>query len=477
METPICDFVKEYANENKLRLHMPGHKGHAHLGFESLDITEIPGADVLYKSGNTDTKVNGIIARSEANATSLFGTSKTLYSTEGSSLAIRAMLYLTKIYGQTKDGKETDAADERIWVLAGRNAHKTFMTASALLDIDVTWLVPGTDETEQSGQQNLLACSITPELLEKTLSNMEQAKTQHNSQPKPTAVYVTSPDYLGNVLDIEGLAKVCHEHYVLLLVDNAHGAYLHFLKDSKHPIALGADMCCDSAHKTLPVLTGGAYLHISKDAPELLVNQAEQAMSIFASTSPSYLIMQSLDFANRYLADGYKEHLAEFADKTKKTKEKLTQHGFDIIGDEPLKLTIAPKSYGYTGDEMADLLAQQNIISEFSDPDFVVMMLTPEIAADDLNRLADILAAVPKKPPVQTSPPKLPTPRRALSVREAVFAPSTTVMASTALGKILASASVSCPPAIPILMCGEVIDDDAIRCFEYYGINEIKIVL
>ena len=88
MRTPICDFAARYAQSNALRLHMPGHKGIAAMGGEPLDITEIEGADVLYRA-------DGIIAESRANASALFGSRATLYSTEGSSLSIRAMLYLT----------------------------------------------------------------------------------------------------------------------------------------------------------------------------------------------------------------------------------------------------------------------------------------------------------------------------------------------------------------------------------------------
>ena len=122
MDTPICDFVKDYAHNDALRLHMPGHKGQGPLGVESLDITEIGGADVLYAA-------KGIIRRSQANAAALFGTGRTVYSAEGSSLCIRAMLYLAMLQARA-DGKTPRIA-------AGRNAHKAFMTAAALLDLDI----------------------------------------------------------------------------------------------------------------------------------------------------------------------------------------------------------------------------------------------------------------------------------------------------------------------------------------------------
>jgi arginine/lysine/ornithine decarboxylase len=112
--------------------------------------------------------------------------------------------------------------------------------------------------------------------------------------------------------DIKSISAICKKHGVLLIVDNAHGAYLEFLSEPMHPIKLGADICCDSAHKTLPVLTGGAYLHISPESAKLFADKAKKSLALFGSTSPSYLILQSLDAANKYIADGYREKLAEF---------------------------------------------------------------------------------------------------------------------------------------------------------------------
>ena len=126
METPICDFVRKYAESEEIRLHMPGHKGKNLLGLEALDITEIDGADSLYEA-------DGIIRQSEENASELFDC-PTFYSTEGSSQCIRAMLYLAMLYGKSR-GK-------RPLIAAARNVHKTFLSAAALLDLDVLWLMP-----------------------------------------------------------------------------------------------------------------------------------------------------------------------------------------------------------------------------------------------------------------------------------------------------------------------------------------------
>ena len=292
----------------------------------------------------------------------------------------------------------------------------------------------------------------------------------------PVAFYITSPDYLGNVADFKSLSEVCHKHGVLLLCDNAHGAYLNFLPQSKHPIALGADMCCDSAHKTLPVLTGGGYLHKSKTAPEVLSENAKRAMALFASTSPSYLILQSLDGANAYICNGYTEKLEKCAAKISHLKETLTQHSYNLIGNEELKLTIAPKSYGYTGYELADYLLTQNIVCEFADNDFVVFMFTPEISELDFERIESVLLNLEKQTPVETIAPLLAHPTQVMTAREAIFSNSRVLPVEDSLGKVLASENVSCPPAIPIVVCGEEINESAIELFRYYGISEVHVI-
>ena len=125
MNTPIVDFVQGYAASEALRLHMPGHKGVPLLGPEALDITEITGADVLYHA-------EGVIRASEENAAALFGSAKTLYSAEGSSLCIRAMLYLALQYARLTGKKPL--------IAAGRNAHRVFLSGAALLGLEIAWL-------------------------------------------------------------------------------------------------------------------------------------------------------------------------------------------------------------------------------------------------------------------------------------------------------------------------------------------------
>lgn len=445
MNTPICDFVREYAARETLRLHMPGHKGHGILGVEERDITEIDGADVLYQA-------TGIIQSSEDNAASLFGSAKTVYSTEGSSLCIRAMVYLTLLHAK--------ATGRRPLIAAGRNAHKVFMTATAMLDVDVAWLRP-------CQNRSLLSCEITANDVENYL---EEAKE------RPVALYLTSPDYLGNVTDVAAIAEVCHRFDVLLLVDNAHGAYLRFLSKSCHPLQLGADLCCDSAHKTLSVLTGGAYLHVSHHAPTLLLETAETAMSLFASTSPSYLILQSLDAENRRLADEFPRRLTETAERVWTLKKALRRHGYTLCGNEPMKVTVATKGYGYYGVDFAKLLEKEGMVCEFADSDFVVMMLPADIGTEELAHMEMVLCSLPPREPITEWPPQAPLLEQGMSPHEALLSPSEELPIEECVGRVLATPSVSCPPAVPIAVCGEVLTEEAVRCFMYYGITHGRVV-
>lgn len=442
MDTPIVDFVRRYRESGVTRMHMPGHKGVPMLGMEPWDITEVCGADALYEA-------DGVIAASEANAAALFGTQRTLFSTEGSSQCIRAMLHLA-LACRAPGASRT--------VVAARNVHKAFVYAAALLDFDVVWLRP-----EES--RSVCACPITPEALEKALSSQSAA---------PAAVYVTTPDYLGNMADVRALAQVCHRYGTLLLADNAHGAYLRFLTPSLHPMDLGADICCDSAHKTLPVLTGGAYLHISRQLPAAYAERAKSAMALFGSTSPSYLTLASLDACNRYLADGYAKRLAACAEHVERVKTRLRTLGWQVEASDPLRITL--RAYpGLSGQALAQHLRENGVECEFADRDFLVLMVTPENPPADYDRL--FAALTPLHPlPAQEIRLPLPDAQQAVSIREAVMRPSETIAVRNSIGRVCASPLVACPPAIPIVVSGEVITEEAVRLLGYYGIEQIEVL-
>ena len=440
MKTPIVSFLKSYQEKSPVRMHMPGHKGAGILGFEGMDLTEIYGADELFAA-------EGIIKESEQNASNLFGC-PTYYSTQGSTLCIQTMCTILCQDAKSKGKKPK--------ILAGRNAHRSFIHAAALLDFEIEWLY---------GNSDYLSCKIHAEDLEKAII-----------ESLPTAVYLTNPDYLGNLLDIKSLASICKKHDVLLAIDNAHGAYLRFLEPSLHPIDLGADLCCDSAHKTLPVLTGGAYLHLSDSLNQVWKNDVKHFMEYFSSTSPSYLIMASLDATNEVLDTTFKKSLSECIQRVDVLKNALIQHGYTILSGEPMKITISTKEFGYTGNEIANLLMECDIYPEFYDSDYIVLMPSPYNTKDDLKRLETCLCGIEGKPILVNKPPKLEQSKKAMNVRQALFSSSITLDVSKSLGQVCSSVTVSCPPAILPVIPGEVISESSIEVMKYYGIETIRVV-
>lgn len=440
MNTPIYDFVKSYAEKNTVRGHMPGHKGAVRDDLISAvypyDITEIGGADALFEA-------EGIIAESERNAASLFGTDGTFYSAGGSTLCIQAMLAMVCRSGDK--------------VAAARNSHKAFLNSCILLGLDPVWIYP---EFENG---SVIGGKITPEAVKKTIEENRDA----------VCVYITSPDYLGNVADIEAISEVCRFYGKPLLVDNAHGAHLAFLPQNIHPIKLGADICCDSAHKTLPVLTGGAYLHTASAEYSA---RAKEAMALFGSSSPSYLILQSLDLCNRYLAEDFRIELAETVTEVRKLKDKL-KSAYHICDSEPLKLTLYTLPCGKTGFETAEYLRSCGIEPEYADMTHVMLMFSPQNRKADFERVGNALMAMPM-PRIRLEPPDftLVPPKRAMFPREAYFAPCEVVPAEKAVGRICAKARTVCPPCVPVAAGGEIFDENSIKILKMYSISEVNVI-
>lgn len=483
METPVYDFVTEYCDRKMSRLHMPGHKGQEFLGCEPRDITEISGADVLHQA-------EGILKKSQDNATKLFHSGQTLYSTEGSSLCIKAMLMAllqgTACTAGTEKNVVSIAADVvtgeiavdagvvtagtndgdtgRPYILAARNVHRAMVDACALLDLDIVFL---TDP--KSGH----LCSGMPE-------STQLSKILKQAEQMPLGVYLTSPDYLGGMADIRGLALICEDYGIPLVVDNAHGAYLGFLEPSLHPIHLGAAMCCDSAHKTLPVLTGGAYLHIAPAWRDRYAEYASHAMAVFGSTSPSYLILQSLDLCNRYLADHYRERLQAAICQVNEIREDLGQHGIPLLDAEPLKIVVHAAAAGYDGMETAEEMRQYGIECEYADPEYVVLMYTAENTEKDNKRIRQWGAETMlrnRRDPMIYPPLSFGRVERACSIREAVFSSQERIPVEEAVGRICASECVSCPPAVPIAISGERITPEMLDLFQRYGIHEVLVLV
>ena len=459
MNTPICDFVRDYAERNPIRMHMPGHKGKG-PGFPesdsyesafsrifSYDITEISDADDLFHP-------KGIILESEKNVSAVFGC-PTYYSTEGSSLCIRAMLALCKNKAEKKDSS---------WVLAARNAHQTFVSACALLDLDAEWI--------GSSSGSFLSMSMDGKSLEEALTS---GKNRHGSLP--VCVYATSPDYTGHILPIREISQVCHEMGVPLVVDNAHGAYLHFLENSLHPMDLGADLCCDSAHKTLPALTGCAYLHVKQGL--FSDKEVKEAMSLFASTSPSWILLQSLDLLNPILSGDFRKDLKETIQEVGEGKKRLSDSGIPCVGEEPLKITIETRKLGYTGDEFAECLREGAlpVEVEFSDPERIVLMISPCHEKEEIRNTIDKILSIPKKESLSEREATAESiGEKVLTLRKAVFSEREEVPVKESIGRIASLGQYGCPPAVPIVMPGERIGKEQAELLSFYGHETCQVV-
>ena len=438
MTTPIVDFVEKYDEKISLRLHMPGHKGKCFISpvaaVHSLDITEVCGADSLYEA-------NGIIKESEENAAKLFGAYKTIYSTGGSTLGIQTMV--------------SSAVPVGAKIIAARNAHRAFVNTCALLDLDVVWVT--------GENADVISSNVTAKDIENALCKEKDA----------CAVYITTPDYYGRMCDVKTISEICKKHNVPLLVDNAHGAHLAFMKENLHPISLGADICCDSAHKTLPVLTGGAYIHT---ASEKYAEKIKEKQSVFGSSSPSYLTLCSLDYCNFFLENSIREALSETEKKMSALKERLSP-AWQFVEGDILHLTVESYKSGLSGYDLADRLRERGIECEYADDLYTVMLFSPIDNDEDFEKLCTAMENIPQ-PRILLYKDEIPfvLPEKAMFIRAATFAENEKIPVEKAEGRICSLNAVHCPPCVPVVVAGEKIDKNSINILKKYGIFEINVV-
>jgi len=441
MNTPLFSAVEGYIRKDMARFHMPGHKGSLPLfeGAALYDVTEIPGLDELYRPRSA-------IAELEARYAHLYKSDLSLLSAGGSTLCIQTMLALAM-----KPGDK---------LVAARGCHVSAVNAMALLDLTPVWAFPEYDSCTG------LAKPVAADKIREILAANRDAK----------AVYLTSPDYYGVICDILSISEACREYEVPLLVDNAHGAHLAFLSPSLHPLALGADLCADSLHKTMPVLTGGAMLHIKNPR---FTNDAKRCMSLFGSTSPSYLVMLSADMALKALEGDFKGKLLETAKTFAKLEALAIQKGFAVPGGvcDPLKLSLGFFGAGYTRGEFEAAIRSHCIEPEMTDDHFCVLMASPYNRPEDFTRLEDFLKNIKQKPALPIREPAPCAPKQAGSLRESVFGDMITVPLEDAAGKTAGSFIATCPPGIPQVIPGEMIDENLLHALKRYGISSLNVVI
>ncbi len=428
--TPFFNRAEQLA-KLRARFFVPGHKGNAAFlsPFASVlafDLTEIDGADDL-------SHPSGPLAESQQNMARAFGSAATLYSAFGTSSCIKAMLHLYLRPEQP--------------VLMARGCHISALRSLVFTGAVPVWL------PLKNGQ-------LSPEKLEKTLQ-------QYPKSP----VYVTSFDYYGRGLNIAALANVCQRYGSPLLVDNAHGAHLAFLKPSLHPLHLGATAVADSAHKTLPCLTGAALLHLQTKEHATL---ARELLNLYGSTSPSYLVLESMDLCAGQLLAG----VLDFETSTKQLAavKQMAAHLCEPV-DDPFKLCLNPALSGWQAQTVMEHLKERGILPEFYDGTRLVLMASCCNRPEDFDALADALSAFASRPafsPVQEEPFMMPT--AVCSPREAYFSPKQRIATASAAGRVVAGLSAPCPPGVPLLAPGERISECHIQAMLSGGILELDVV-
>lgn len=443
--TPLKRALDEYVRQDYARLHMPGHKGASISPFGELmayDVTEVEGTDSLFED-------DGPLKELEEIFTRLYDTKGTVMSAGGSTLCIQAMLRMVA----KKEGR----------ILAGRNIHAAAVNAMALLGLEPVWFYPNRKQEER------LIGEISPDEIRSVLEKEKQEGTLDSL----CAVYVTSPDYFGVMSDIRSIAQIAHEYGLPLLVDNAHGAHLHFLKEEYHPMQLGADLCCDSLHKTMPALTGAALLHTSdaKYCPQM-----KGAMTVFGSTSPNYLIMLSMDSTAAFLMQDGAERIQQTVTRCEELRQKAREKGFVLPQHcDPMRLTLPLAGTGWDAQSFCKLLRKHKIMEEYLSDSGCVLLFSPFNREEDFKRTEALLDEVLIQNQPFTAFPIVPS-EKVMSLREAFLSPKESVPVEKAEGRIAAQVKITCPPGIPLVMPGERLHKEIIKILKNSGIFVIDVV-
>lgn len=451
MITPIYKAISDYISNDVSRCHMPGHKGNDiyHIGdLWQYDITEIDGLDNLLNS-------NGVIKQTENLYSKIYNSKFSVITTQGSTLGIQIMLTAALMSLKCKSKK----------IIIDRNAHISAINTMALLDIEPIWIYP--DEYINKFMPGVIS---DKNIEEKLINN-----------PDVNIVYITSPNYFGQIMNLKSIADICNKYNKLLLVDNAHGSHFKFISNNLHPMDCGCSGCCDSLHKTLPVLTGGGLVHVLDDR---LVNNLKRAQRLYSSTSPSYLTMLSIDLLLTYINDNLKNDLYILSKKIIQLNIFARNIGFDIpCGNmDPIKFVVGSGMIDCSSKQMAVIFRKYKIEPEFVSDYWLLFMFSAQNREVDFTRIKDALKNISqvfskKNKNIYTkSYIYKPVPlRQGLSIRQATFSKYKTVKTIDSLGEVVIEIITTCPPCVPIIMPGEIISYDIIEILLAHDINYLKV--
>ncbi|HIS27086.1 MAG TPA: aminotransferase class V-fold PLP-dependent enzyme [Candidatus Pullilachnospira intestinigallinarum] len=456
--TPLLDAVAEYAAGEPAYFKIPAHRFERGIsprwrkwtgdGIFRFDLTEAEGLDDLHGA-------QGVIRQAQELAADLYGARKTYFLVNGTTCGNEAM-----ILAACREGEK---------ILVPRNAHKSVLMGLILSGAHPVYLMP--PRQEESG----LFGGITPR-------QVEEGFRQH---PDCRSVFLVSPTYYGILSDIRGIARVCHEHDALLLVDEAHGAHLYFGGGlPRGAISEGADLCVQSTHKVAGSLTQSSMLHVGSDRVD--PGRLESCLHMVQSTSPSYLLMVSLDAARYELArngTGMMERACRMAQKARRAICRIPgMHcwGEEILGDavpalDPTRLVITARQLGISGYQLADLLYEEYQVGmELADDSRVVAVVTWANTGEEMNRLTAALEDISRRyrdsvrGALSDAQPHPTLPPYVLSPRKAFFAPKKSIPWREAVGKIAGESLIPYPPGIPLVYPGERISPEIWEYMERY---------
>lgn len=437
---PVYSAVEKYAASRSVSFHTPGHMGKKILGIcfsdvYTFDATELSVTDELYAP-------RGCILEAEKKASELFGTYHTFLSAGGASQCVKAAL--------------ADYAGKK--VIFDRNIHSSVAAAICFYGIDAVFVYGGCDTT---------GAPVPPcaEAFGRAIAE----------NPDAAAVFATTPTYFGLSADCAALKTLAGKYGVDFIADNAHGTHYRFclqMKNTRFDAHL-ADISVDSAHKTLPVMTGGAFLHYYKRTDE---NRVRRFLMDAGSTSPSFPILASLDAGRALCAEKGESLYTETAEKVSLLKRKLAEKGYTVNGGEnydPLRLTV------YFGERSADVAAKlekSGIFAEMNSCGQLVFIITPFCGRNDMNILFRELLRFPSAEPPLTDI-CFNIPERACGRREAMLRESETVEVYKSVGRISAvTVNIHEPPCVPPLLPGEIISKGLARRLPALGYKTIEVL-
>ena len=459
--TPIYAAIKQYCEENKLRLHMPGHIGGRGIksqpisALAAFDLTEVTGLDDLHLPQTAIKEASLLLAQA-------FGARESFFLVNGATSGIHALLMSL----QTSSGK----------VLLPRNAHRSFYGGMVLAGTSPVYI----------------PCQLDPDLGIALAVGSQDIGDLLAANYDIEAVFVTSPSFYGTCCDIGSISRAAQAANSLLLVDEAHGGHFPF-----HPAypqsALhdGADAVVNGLHKTLPVLNQGACLHLGKGFGQGA--RVFSAYSLLTTTSPSYPILASIDLARDLMIESGEAlldsawHLSrEYRGKIQAIKglhcyneQELRRLG-EVKEVDPLKLLIIPKGLSIDGFELARLLRDSyHIEVEAADSKFILAMMSMFHERPDWEKLYRSLEDIAgrytglRKESIKTELP--PLPQVELLPRDAFFASCRTVRLEESKGLIAAELVAPYPPGIPCLLPGELISSEIFSYLDYLRKSKVRL--